>query len=73
MITTLEAVRAYVGIGKAVIEAVAEAPEGLPSGHVYARVFMPKGVSLESYQRLIDILVDARCLTISNHVLRAVK
>ena len=70
---TMEAVRALHELGLAVVDAVAAAPNGIPSGHLYAHVFLPKGISLEQYQSLIDALVGAKQITVKNHLLEVVK
>lgn len=44
---------------------------GLPSGHLYA-MLMDK-MDLETYQNMIDLMIDAGGITLSNHVLRVVK
>jgi hypothetical protein len=44
-------------------------PQGLPSGHLYAMLM--GYMDLESYQSMIDIMVQAGGITLNNHVLRA--
>ncbi len=45
--------------------------DGIPSGHLYA-MLMSK-VDLDRYNELIAIMVEAGGITLTNHVLRAVK
>lgn len=65
--TTTEMI-ALIKIMTALTAAVKEAGEqGAPSGPMYAAV-MTHGVSLEQYQRMMGVLVNAGILRLSNHV-----
>jgi len=59
---------------KPVLDAIQEivqraGPEGIPSGHLYAMLM--GYMDLETYQTMIDIMVQAGGITLENHVLRA--
>jgi len=59
---------------KPVLDAIQEivqraGPEGIPSCHLYAMLM--GYMDLETYQSMIDIMVQAGGITLENHVLRA--
>lgn len=59
---------------KPVLDAIQEivqraGSEGIPSGHLYAMLM--GYMDLETYQSMIDIMVQAGGITLENHVLRA--
>lgn len=41
---------------------------GAPSGHIYAAL-MSQGVSLDQYNKIIDMLIAKKLVRLSNHVL----
>lgn len=53
----------------ALYEAIADAgTQGLPSGHLYAALM--GHMTLDTYQTMIDVLVQTGRVTLSGHVLR---
>lgn len=59
---------------KPVLDAVQEivqraGPKGIPSGHLYAMLM--GYMDLNTYQSMINIMVQAGGITLENHVLRA--
>jgi hypothetical protein len=71
----LKAVHAIRALADIIIELAKASPlGGVPSGHVYA-MFMAKlpGYTLESHQRLLDLLVEAGRIEVKNHCIYAVE
>lgn len=67
-----QGLEALLQLSKAVIETVQEAgDQGAPSGVLYAAL-MTAGLSLEQYERLMAILVDAGKVRKSGHLYFAV-
>lgn len=63
-----EALLAYVQLCNAVVDAVKEAgPQGAPAGPMYA-AFMSVGMSLEQFERMMDLLVKSGRLRKSGHL-----
>jgi hypothetical protein len=60
-----------IALCETILEAVGECPDGAPSGSVYAAL-MGFGLSLESYQMLINTLVAAKKIRVANNLLFAV-
>lgn len=61
---------ALVEISETIYDAVKSAPNGLPSGHVYA--VLQGVVGLELYQTIIRALVNTGKITNHGHLLKAV-
>lgn len=59
--------RARDALLKAMAESIAEIPQGLPSGMLYAAVMTV--MNLDTYQGLIGILRDEGLITSDNHLL----
>jgi predicted transcriptional regulator len=55
---------------KAVLETLAEVPEGAPSGTVYMALMSSLGLSHAAYQGLLGNLVGSGAITNSGHLLR---
>ncbi len=71
----VKAVHAIRALADIIIELAKASPlGGVPSGHVYA-MFMAKlpGYTLESHQRLLDLLVEAGRIEVKNHCIYAVE
>jgi hypothetical protein len=65
---TKEALLAFVQLCDAVVDAVKEAgPQGAPAGPMYA-AFMSVGMSLEQFERMMDVLVKAGRLRKQGHL-----
>lgn len=65
---TKEALIAFIELCDAVVDAVKEAgPQGAPAGPMYA-AFMSYGMSLEQFQRMMDMLVNAGRLRKQGHL-----
>lgn len=54
-----------------VIETVKTSPDGVPAGHLYAAL-MSVGLSLEQFERLMGLLVEADKVTKRGHLYFAV-
>ena len=63
--TTQNAIKAALGILKAVADAIRELGE-VPSGHLYAHLM--RKLSLEQYEQVIGVLKQAGLITESNHL-----
>lgn len=50
-----------------IIETLAEAPRGVPSGHIYAAL-MTAGISLDDYQGLLGIARECGLVEVRNHL-----
>lgn len=60
---------AVILVVEAIYDCIKANPEGLPSGHLYARLM--GRMSLETYQGIIDILVAAGKITKEHNLLKA--
>ena len=61
---------------KPVLDAIQEiitaaGPQGVPSGHLYAMLM--GYMDLNTYQTMIDLMVKAGGITLTNHVIRSTK
>lgn len=65
--TRLARIKPVLDAVQSVIDAAGN--EGIPSGHLYAMLM--SHMDLDTYQSLINIMVDAGGITIKNHVIRA--
>lgn len=66
------AIEAFLGVCEAVDEVIAaHGPQGVPSGHLYARVCGK--MSLEMYQKVIDTLTGAGLVKHKGHLLISTK
>ena len=61
-----KSVRAAMQYVAAIAEAIRDLNE-VPSGHLYAQVM--SHINLESYNRVIKILTDAKMIKVSNHLI----
>lgn len=67
----MDAKKQVIEIIKTVYELIkATGTEGIPSGHLYARL-MPLGCEMRHYEMIIGTLVNAGLVTETNHLLRA--
>lgn len=60
---------AVVEICKAIYEAVKSSENGLVEGELYA-FLMPYGCTMDHYQQIIGILVEAKLVKVEGHVVK---
>ena len=64
----IDAIREIVSLMCEVVKAAG--PHGIPSGHLYAQLL--GHMNIATYTKLIEIMVQAGNITITNHVIRYV-
>ena len=73
MTVTRAQLTAAIELARVACEAVRTAPSGtLPSGHLYA-LLMPSGISLETYQSMLGLLVRSGVVRLEGDLVRWVQ
>lgn len=62
---TADQVSVAIGLVAAVGEAIAELGE-VPSGHLYTALTSARGININDYNRIIDVLINARLVKRTN-------
>lgn len=66
MVANTEKAQAMIDFLRAFADTIKQAKQ-IPSGHLYAAVM--GSISLETYQRLIDKMVEMKIIRVRNHVI----